>query len=126
MGVEETIVAVVVLLVSKVEVVVIVMVVEVVIVVVVNGTVVNIVIAAVVEAVVEAVIVELVVVNWAVILVLRVELIKIGENPEAFFKIFSKKVMFWAKEFCVKKVTQKNEMKNFMMGLSVDVNYSRF
>ena len=118
----ETIVAVVVLLVGKVEVVVIAMVVEVVIVVVVNGTVVDVVIAAAVEAVV----VELVVVNWAVIVVLRVELIKMGENKEAFFKIFSQKVMFWVKEFCVKKVTQKNKMKNFITGLGVDVNYSRF
>ena len=66
------------------------------------------------------------VVNSAVILVLRVELIKMGENPEAFFKIFSQKVMFWEKEFCVKKMTQKNEMKNFMTVLGVDVNYSRF
>ena len=41
---------------------------------------------------------------------------------KTFFKIFSKKVKFWAKEFCVKKMTKKNEIKNFMMGLVVDVN----
>ena len=61
-----------------------------------------------------------------VMVVLRVELIEIGENPEAFLRIFSQKVMFWARKFCIKKMTQKNEMKNFMMDLGVDVNYLRF
>ena len=121
-GVEETIVAVVELLVGKVEVVVIATVVVVVIVVVVNRTVGDVVITAVVEAVV----VELVVVNCPVMVVFRVELTEMGKNPEAFFKIFSQILIFWAKEFCVKKMTRKNGMKNFMMGLGADVNYSRF
>ena len=82
---------------------------EMVVVVVVNGAVVDVVIATVVEAEVEAVVVELVVVNW------------VG-NPEAFCKIFFQKVMFWEKEFCVKKMTQKNKMKNFMTILGVYVN----
>ena len=90
----------------------------VVVVVVVNGAVVDVEIAAVVEAEVEVVVVELVVVNWVEIVVL----IGMGENPEAFSKIFSQKEMFWAKEFCVKKITQKNKMKNFMTILGVYVN----
>ena len=76
---------------------------EMVVVVVVNGAVVDVVIATVVEAEVEAMVVRLVVVNWAEIVVL----IGMGENPEAFSKIFSQKEMFWAEEFCVKKRHKK-------------------
>ena len=81
------------------------------IVVVFNGAEVDVIIATAVE--VEAVVVELVMVVELVVVV-EPAVFNLAENPEAFSKIFFQKVMFWPKEFCVKKMTQKNKVKNFM------------
>ena len=66
------------------------------------------------------------VVNRVVIVVLRTEEFATGENSDAFGRISSQKEMFWAREFCVKKMTQKNVMNNFMMDLGVNVAFLRF